>query len=90
MVNCVNFHELYGFFVTLFYTMLHVIVMVLTGFETIIHFVKKFKAWIFLQHAYEFVVVSTLADCSCCVPLHTVDYIVLQWIILSCVMVKFS
>jgi hypothetical protein len=37
--------------------MLHV--MVLTGFETVIHFVKKSKARIFLQHAYEFVVVST-------------------------------
>jgi hypothetical protein len=48
----------YPFFVTLFYTMLHV--MVLTGFETVIRFVKKFKARIFLQHAYEFVVVSTL------------------------------
>jgi hypothetical protein len=79
---------MYGFFVTLFYTMLHV--MVLTGFETVIHFVKKSKAWIFLQHAYEFIVVSTLADCSCCVPLHTDDYIVLQWINLSRVIVKFS
>ena len=78
---------MYGFFVTLFYTMLHV--MVLTGFETVIHFVKKSKARIFLQHAYEFVVVSTLADCSCCVPLHTGDYIVLQWINLSCVIVKY-
>jgi hypothetical protein len=67
--------------------MLHV--MVLTGFETVIHFVKKSKARIFLQYAYEFVVVSTLADCSCCVPLHTGDYIVLQWINLSCIMVKY-
>ena len=59
MVNCVNFHELYGFFVTLFYTMLHV--MVLTGFETVIHFVKKSKARIFLQYAYEFVVVVVVS-----------------------------
>jgi hypothetical protein len=36
----------YPFFVTLFYTMLHV--MVLAGFETVIRFVKKSKARIFL------------------------------------------
>ena len=48
-VSLLHIHELYGFFVTFFYTMLHV--MVLTGFETVTHFVKKSKAWIFLQHA---------------------------------------
>jgi hypothetical protein len=33
--------------------------MILPCFETVSHFVKKSKAWIFLQHAYEFVVIST-------------------------------
>ena len=48
-----------GFFVTLFYSMLHV--MVLTGFETVTHFVKNPKPGYFYS-MLEFTVDLTLGD----------------------------
>jgi hypothetical protein len=60
-VSLLNFHELYGFFVTLFYSMLHV--MVLTVFETVTHFVKNSKpGYFYIYSMLEFTVDLTLGD----------------------------